>query len=84
MLKNSSNEVTRFIPTPLAGCKKVKSVGNDFKSFDYRRNAADVNNVEETPVLNEMEPSTANIIVGKLDTVGNDFKSLDNRSLREE
>ena len=38
----------------------------------------------EKPVENEMEPSTANIIVNKLRAVGNDFKSFDPRVLRGE
>jgi hypothetical protein len=43
-----------------------------------------VDKVEEVPVKNEMEPSTANINEGKFKTVGTDFKSFDPRVLRGE
>ena len=76
-----TKEQRQFIPTPLAAKKDVKKIGNDFTSFDYVRNAADVNNVEKEPVLNELEPSTANINEGKFKTVGADFKSFDPRVL---
>jgi hypothetical protein len=46
--------------------------------------AAEVNNVEEKPVLNEMEPSSANIIEGKKLATGTDFRSMDPRTLRGE
>lgn len=84
MFVRPTKEQRRFIPTPLAGSDKVEKIGVDFVSFDYVANANDVNNVEETPVDNEMEPSTANILEGKLKTVGADFKSFDPRVLRGE
>jgi hypothetical protein len=79
-----TKEQRQFIPTPLAAKKDVKKIGNDFTSFDYVRNAADVNKVEEEPVLNEMEPSTANILEGKKLATGTDFRSMDLRALRNE
>ena len=53
-------------------------------SVDYVANADDVNAVEECGIKDEMEPSTANIVVNKLKTVGNDFASFDPRVLRGE
>lgn len=79
-----TKEQRQFIPTPLAAQKNVKKTGVDFVTFNYAANAAEVNNVEEKPVQDEMEPSTANIIVEKLGAVGNDFKSFDPRVLRGE
>lgn len=79
-----TKEQRQFIPTPLAGSDKLKKIGIDFVSCDYVRNAADVNNVEEVPVCNEMEPSTANILEGKKLATGTDFRSFDPRSLRGE
>ena len=79
-----TKEQRQFIPTPLAAKKDVKKIGVDFTSFNYVANAADVNNVEEEPVLNEMEPSTANILEGKKLATGTDFRSMDTRALRNE
>lgn len=84
MFVKPTKEQRQFIPTPIAAKKDVKKIGNDFVSFNYVANAADVNNVEEEPVLNEMEPSTANILEGKKLTTGTDFRSLDPRTLRNE
>lgn len=84
MFVKPTKEQRQFIPTPIAAKKDVKKIGNDFVSFNYVANAADVNNVEEEPVLNEMEPSTANIIEGKKLATGTDFRSLDPRTLRNE
>ena len=85
---NPTIEQKGFIPTPLATNKNVKKAGldinNQLVSVNYRGTAAEVNQVEEKPVENEMEPSTANIIVNKLRAVGNDFKSFDPRVLRGE
>ena len=53
-------------------------------SVDYVANANDVNAVEECGIQDEMEPSTANIIVNKIGTVGNDVASVDPRVLRGE
>ena len=79
-----TKEQREFIPTPAVTHEGVKKIGIDFVSFDYVANADDVNNVEEVPVVNEMEPSTANINEGKFKTVGTDFKSFDPRVLRGE
>lgn len=79
-----TKEQRGFIPTPAVTHEGVKKIGNDFVSFDYVANASDVNNVEEVPVKDEMEPSTANINEGKFKTVGADFKSFDPRVLRGE
>lgn len=84
MFVKPTKEQRFFTPTPLAAKKDVKKIGNDFTSFDYVRNAADVNQVEEKPVLNEMEPSSANIIEGKKMATGTDFRSFDPRTLRGE
>lgn len=77
-------EQMAFIPTPLVTNKNIKKIGVDFLVTDYVANADDVNVVEEVPVDNEMEPSTANIVGQKLKTVGADFKSFDPRVLRGE
>ena len=52
-----------------------------FISVNYVANAADVNHVEDVEIPNEMEPSTANIVAGKIGTVGVDFESCDPRVL---
>ena len=83
-----TQEQKRFIPTPLAARENIKKTGigivDKLVVVDYIANAADVNAVEEVPVKDEMEPSTANIVEGKLKTVGLDFKSFDPRVLRGE
>lgn len=79
-----TNEQRQFIPTPLAAKKDVQKIGIDFTSFNYVATAAEVNSVEENPVLNEMEPSTANILEGKKLATGTDFRSMDPRALRNE
>lgn len=79
-----TKEQRQFIPTPFAAKKDVKKIGVDFTSFNYVATAAEVNSVEENPVLNEMEPSTANILEGKKLATGTDFRSMDPRALRNE
>lgn len=79
-----TKEQRQFIPTPLVAKSNIKKVGVDFVAFDYVANANDVNKVEEEPVCNEMEPSTANILEGKKLATGTDFRSFDPRSLRGE
>lgn len=84
MFVKPTKEQRQFIPTSLATKKDVKKTGVDFVNFNYMANAAEVNNVEEVPVDNEMEPSTANIIEGKKMATGTDFRSFDPRTLRGE
>lgn len=84
MFIKPTKEQKEFIPTPIVAGENIKKIGVDFISFDYIANADEVNQVEEVPIDDEMEPSTANIIEGKFRTVGNDFKSFDPRVLREE
>ena len=79
-----TKEQRQFIPTTLAAKKDVQKIGVDFTSFNYVATAAEVNSVEEEPVLNEMEPSTANILEGKKLATGTDFRSMDPRALRNE
>lgn len=79
-----SKEQRQFIPASLATKKSLKKTGVDFVNFNYMATAAEVNNVEEKPVLNEMEPSSANIIEGKKLATGTDFRSMDPRTLRGE
>jgi hypothetical protein len=79
-----TKEQRDFIPTPPVTHEGIKKIGVDFVSLDYIANANDVNNIEEVPVVNEMEPSTANIDEKKFKTVGTDFKSFDPRVLRGE
>lgn len=83
-----TKEQRDFIPTPLAARKNIKKIGiglrDQLVSADYIANAGDVNHVEEKPVIDEMEPSSANIVEGKLKTTGTDFKSFDPRVLRGE
>lgn len=81
MFVRPTREQKRFIPTPPVTHDGVKKIGVDFVSLDYVANANDVNKVEEVPIRNEMEPSTANINEGKFKTVGADFKSFDPRVL---
>jgi hypothetical protein len=82
-----SKEQREFIPTPLAARENIKKIGvgiiDQLIVADYVANAGDVNQVEEVPVDNEMEPSSANIVEGKLRTTGLDFRSFDPRVLRE-
>ena len=84
MFIKPTKEQKDFIPTPIVAGENIKKIGVDFISFDYVANADEVNQVEEVPIDNEMEPSTANIIDGKFKTVGTDFKSFDPRVLRGE
>ena len=84
MYVRPTREQRTFIPTPPVAHEGVKKVGVDFVSLDYVANANDVNKVEDVPVKDEMEPSTANINEGKFRTVGTDFKSFDPRVLRGE
>ena len=79
-----TKEQRDFVPTPAVTHEGVDKIGVDFVSLDYVANANDVNKVEEVPVDNEMEPSTANINESKFKTVGVDFKSFDPRVLRGE
>jgi hypothetical protein len=79
-----TKEQKEFIPTPAVTKKNIDKIGVDFVSLDYLANANDVNNVEEVPIKNEMEPSTANINEGKFKVIGADFKSVDPRVLRGE
>ena len=88
MFVKPTKEQREFIHTPLAARENIKKIGvgiiDQLISVDYIANAAEVNAVEEQPIKNEMEPSTANIIDGKLKVVGADFKSFDPRVMLDE
>ena len=85
MFVKPTREERDFIPTPLVTRENIKKTGvgiiDQLVVTDYIANAADVNAVEEQPIPDEYEPSTANIVDGKLKTVGTDFKSFDPRIL---
>lgn len=85
MFVKPTKEQKDFIPTPLAARENIKTIGigivDQLISVDYIANANEANEVEETPIPGEMEPSTTNIIENKLKTTGTDFKSFDPRVL---